>query len=283
MIDTLVEDQEFAEVIDTAAEADTTEDVDAINDQLALVAPTSVPTPLQSVDLDSLTLDDLEELSYGFAQIAGEYEVSVWFILAYIRDSGLWRNGDPDKTWEEYAREWLHEACSRSGRQMSYSLRAIQTKLSVHRRLVKSIGADPNLIMGASTDAMAKFTRALGTWNPETGELMELTSDAALGLQNLYPDEPDTMSRVRKAANAIAQIPVHKDAMRFIEDNLTGGNSTRTVINFQVIVGVNGAPYTMAEVVAFKDGSPSEQRIYGPSNVWPDFVIHDLKRRLGSP
>jgi hypothetical protein len=258
-------------------------EVDAINDQLALVTATSVPTPLQSVDLDSLSLTDLEELSYGFAQIAGEYEVSVWFILAYIRDSGLWRKDDPESTWEDYARAWLHEACSRSGRQMSYSLRAIQTKLSVHRRLVRSIGADPNLIMGASTDAMAKFTRALGTWNPETGELMELTSAAALGLESLYPDEPDVMGRVRRAANDIAQIPVHKEALRFIEDNLTGGNSTRVVIKFQVVVGVSGAPYTLAEVVTFKDGVPSEQRVYGPNNIWPDFVVHDLKKRLGSP
>lgn len=287
MEDALVELLKYLDDVQDA-EDDSIEKIDS--DGVALVQTNivsmdgqEIPEPLRSFDLTTMSLLDLEELTYAFAKIAGDHEVSMWFVLAFIRDSGLWQKNDPDVTWEEYAKEWLHEVCQRvGGRQVPYSIRTIQTRLSIHRRLVQRVGADGVKVMSASSDAMAKFTRALGTFDPITGELIQLTPAAEEGLKKLYPDLTDNMSRVRQAADDIASIPVHKDALRFIEDHLLGAPEDQTRVKFQIIMGANGAPYVVAEATEFTDGVAQQVKHYGPGIVWPDSIVESLKRKVGS-
>ena len=296
MRDSLVEDVDLrAEILgveslepEAGADVDTIEDID--KDGVALVQANivsadgqEIPEPLRQFDLTKMSLLDLEELTYAFAKIAGDHEVSMWFVLAFIRDSGLWQRNDPEVTWEEYAKEWLHEVCQRvGGRQVPYSIRTIQTRLSIHRRLVQRVGADGVKVMSASSDAMAKLTRALGTFDPNTGELIELTPAAEKGLKELYPDLDDNLSRVRQVADDVASIPVHKDALRFIEDHLLGAPADQTRVKFQIIMGANGAPYVVAEATEFANGVAQQVRHYGPGIVWPDSIVESLKRKVGS-
>ncbi len=266
-----------------SAEAAESDGVALVQSNVVSMDGQEIPEPLRPFDLRGMSLLDLEELTYAFAKIAGDHEVAMWFVLAYIRDSNLWQANDPDKTWEEYAREWLYEVCQRvGGRQVPYSLRTIQTRLSIHRRLVQQVGADGVKVMSASSDAMAKFTRALGTFDPVTGELLELTPAAQAGLARMYPDLPDNLSRVRQAADDIAAIPVHKDALRFIEDNLIGAPEDKTRVAFQIIMGANGAPYVVAEATEYLAGVVQQVKHYGPTSVWPDGIVESLRRKVGS-
>lgn len=240
--------------------------------------------------IDDMTLEQAEEFAYGVAAEAGRNEFAMWLTLARLRDTEKWRNSpeaasDPAFGWEDYVQGWLHEACRRVGRQLPWSLREAQTRLSVYRRLVaSSVGAPAHTVLAASSDAMAKLTRAMGTWNAETGELIELRPAAKDGLDKLYPRQ-SLPNQIRAATLAVAAIPIHKEAVDFIKEHFEPANSEQDCLLFAVTKPTSApfAPTLRVRVLSLNEkGDVSEDRWYGPTDSWPDWVIAELERRLGA-
>jgi len=229
--------------------------------------------------LSEMTLQELLEESYMYAVQAGRYETAMWVVLAHIRESKAWKA--QNDSWEDFAREWLQEVCNRAGKQMPFSVREIQTRLSNYTRLA-SVGADPELVLGASSDAMAKLTRAIGDWDRD-GKLVKMSDAARTGLERMYADMETDGDRIRAVAETVAAIPVHKDAIQFIEDNLIGLDS-ETTFEFTVSTGPDGVPLVIAVRSTWNlaNGDCTEQRRFTTKGdeSWPDEVVDEMARRL---
>lgn len=232
-----------------------------------------------SLDLGTLDLAALEQMSYEFAGKAGEYETNMWVVLAHIKQTGKWKQGGQE-SWEQYSREWLHEVCNRVGRQQPFSLREIQTRLANAARF-GGVGADTALVLGASSDAMAKLSRAIGEWTVD-GALVEMKPVARKGLETLYPDAEDDEEMIRAAVETVASIPVHREAMVFIQENLLPLKGEVTY-EFSVVVA-DGVPVITARRDSWnvEERELNDSRIFTTSGqeTWPEDVVLEMVTRL---
>lgn len=228
--------------------------------------------------LAGMTLDELMETSYALAVEAGRNEVAMWMILAHIRETDMWK--EQNDSWEEFAREWLGEVCNRAGSQMPFSIREIQTRLASYSRLC-GVGAAPELVLAASSDTMSKLTRAIGNWDRK-GNLVAMSDSASLGLNKMFPGM-DASEQIKAVAETVAAIPIHKDAIDFINDNLVGPQS-ETTYRFQIFVSASGVPVLQVEVARWNlaNGECVEIRYFRTDNqeAWPDGAVFEMERRL---
>lgn len=230
------------------------------------------------IDMDSMDLQQLEELSFDLAVRSGKIESAMWTVLAHVWETSKWRA--THREWEDYLQEWLYEACNRSGGQRPYSLREAQQRLSNYRRLGRWAGVDPNVALSGSSDVMATLSRAIGDWD-NAGNLLRMRQEAADGLDAMYPGEP-VKDQIRKFAEQVATEPVHKKAIDLIGDVLNV-HAKGTVYLFDVIATLDtGTVIQCRKQDWHDDGYLLSEERFRTGEQWPEDAVAALRGALRS-
>jgi hypothetical protein len=224
------------------------------------------------------TLADLEEASYRLVQDLGDAEWKLIEVLAAIRDSGMWKQSH--ERFDEYLRDWAIEASNRlpSGRGLPVSVRLLQAKLSLHRRLVGWAGMAPSEVLAQPWYVMDRLCRTLGRWDYKTGA-PTLSETARQRLTEQYGEQPEA-ALIQRAVGDVSHIAIPGDAIQFIKDNFGPTIEDQTV--YEIILEVHaGFPVIRCHVQEFDKDGLTAAAWYGPDRPWPEDAIAYLARLLG--